>query len=346
LWQKFRAASVEELQRMYRRLAIVFTDEEFIGESFYNDRLAATVEELRQQGIAVESRGAMVVFFKKPDGTDELPPYLVQKGDGGYLYATTDIAALKYRTERWRPARIIVVTDERQQLHFRQLAAVGRRLEIGNLEHVWFGLMRMPEGTISTRGGRILSLEALLDEAERRAYEVARAQRPDPTDLGEAELRNVARVVGLGAVKYNDLSRDRQTLVTFTWDKALSLSGNTAPYLQYAYARIQSILRKAAAEGAEAGPLAGLLPLERDLVKRLLRFSSVVEQVATTLRPHILCDYLYELANAFSGFYTEHPVLKAETPALRASRLALCRLVARTLSSGLDLLGIEVLDRM
>jgi arginyl-tRNA synthetase len=340
LWRRFRDASVEQFKGVYRRIGVDFRDEDFIGESFFNDKLEATVEELRQRGIAEESRGAMVVFFRNPDGSDRLPPMLVRKADGGYLYGTSDIAALKYRTERWHPQRIIVITDERQQLHFKQLAEVGRLLGITNFEHVWFGLMRLPEGTISTREGKIVSLEALLDEAERRAYEVARAQRQD---LSEAELREVARVVGLGAVKYNDLSRDRQTLVTFTFDKALSLTGNTAPYLQYAYARIRSILRKAESPPGELGQ--ALEPVERELVKRLLWFPAAVERVAVELRPHTLADYLYELADAFSTFYNEHPVLKAE-PAVRASRLALCQLVARTLQTGLDLLGIEVLERM
>jgi arginyl-tRNA synthetase len=298
------------------------------------------VGQLAEAGIAEESRGALVVFFKKPDGSDELTPMIVRKSDGGYGYATTDIAAMLYRTERWQPVRIIIITDERQQLHFKQLLRVSARLGITNFEHVWFGLMRLPEGTISTRGGTLISLEALLDEAERRAYDVAKSQRED---LSEAELRKVARVVGLGAVKYNDLSKDRQTLVSFTWDKALALNGNTAPYLQYAYARIQSILRKAE---TQPGAVAALSPIERDLVKRLLWFPTVIEQVAASLRPHQLCDYLYELANTFSTFYNEMPVIKAETNELRDSRLALCALTARTLETGLGLLGIEVLDRM
>ena len=181
----------------------------------------------------------------------------MRKGDGGFNYATTDVAGVLYRVERWSPARIIILTDERQQLHFKQLFTIARRLGVTcSLEHVWFGLMRLPEGTISTREGKLIGLEALLDEAETRALAVATESRAPSCPT--SERREIARVVGIGAVKYNDLSKDRQTLVTFTWDKALSLHGNTAPYLQYAYARIQSILRKAKAEGAEPGALAAL----------------------------------------------------------------------------------------
>ena len=340
LWKQFIALSIGEFQRIYRRLGVTFRAEDFFGESFYNDRLAGVVDELTQNGIAEESQGAIVDFFEKPDGTDELTPFLVRKADGGYLYATTDIAALEYRNQRWKPERIIVVTDERQQLHFKQLTRVGERLGYKNLEHVWFGLMRLPEGTISTRSGNLIALEALLDEAEKRAYEIAKAQRED---LSEDELREVARVVGIGAVKYNDLSRDRQSLVTFTWDKALALNGNTAPYLQYAYARIRSILRKTE---AKPGPLgAASARSSASWSRKLLWFPTIVEQVAASLRPHQLAEYLYELANSFSTFYNELPVMKAD-PAVRDARLAICELVARTLQQGLSLLGIDVLERM
>jgi arginyl-tRNA synthetase len=353
LWKKFIAVSIAEFQRLYRRLGVHFAQEDFIGESFYNDRLAAIVEELQQKGIAEESQGAIVVFYKKADGTDEMTPSIVRKSDGGFGYDVTDVAALEYRNQRWKPERIIVVTDERQQLHFKQLIATGKRLGYGSLEHVWFGLMRLPEGTISTREGNLISLESLLDEAEKRAYELAQKVQEDrrlkgETDLlGEAELREVARVVGIGSVKYNDLSRDRQTLVTFTWDKAVALQGNTAPYLQYAYARNRSILRKAAADGgARPGAMGPLHAIERELIKKLLWLPTVVEQVAQSLRPHQLAEYLYETANQYSTFFNELPVLKADTPAVRASRLAICDFFGRTLQVGLNLLGIDVLERM
>jgi len=273
-----------------------------------------------------------------------MPPAIVRKSDGGFNYTTTDVAGTLYRVERWNPARIIILTDERQQLYFRQFFAVARRLGVTcSLEHVWFGLMRLPEGTIKTRDGNVIHLEALLDESEKRAFDVATQAN---AELPEAERREIARVVGIGAVKYNDLSRDRQSLVQFTWDKALALTGNSGPYLQYAYARIQSILRKAKAEGGgEPGAIGALEPAERALLTKLYDYGAAVEAVARETRPHLLCDYLYDVAGAFSTFYNEHPVLKAE-PAVRASRLQLCALTARALRDGLGLLGIDVLDRM
>ncbi|HEY1586299.1 MAG TPA: arginine--tRNA ligase [Polyangia bacterium] len=341
LWQKFVDVSMNEFNRVYKRLGVEF--DVMHGESFYNDRLAATAERLIVDKIAEPSQGALVVFFRKPDGSEEMPVAIVRKGDGGFNYATTDVAGVLYRVERWHPARIIILTDERQQLHFRQIFAIARQLGVTcSLEHVWFGLMRLPEGTISTREGKLIGLEALLDEAETRAFAVVSEASPE---MSEPERREIARVVGIGAVKYNDLSKDRQTLVTFTWDKALSLTGNSGPYLQYAYARIQSILRKAQAEGAQPGSLAELAPTERALLTKLYDYGAAVEAVAAQTRPHLLCDYLYDLAGAFSTFYSEHQVLKAE-PSVRASRLQLCALTARALHDGLELLGIEVLDRM
>ncbi|HXU74213.1 MAG TPA: arginine--tRNA ligase [Polyangia bacterium] len=342
LWKKFLDVSMIDLDRLYQRLGVSF--DVTLGESFYHDMLAPTVKTLVDKGIAEESQGALVVFFRKPGGgDDEMPPFLVRKSDGGYNYGTTDVAGVLYRVERWNPARIIIVVDERQQLHFRQLFATARRLGVTcSLEHVWFGLMRLPEGTISTREGKLIELEAMLDEAETRAFAVATEANPE---LPEAERRAIARVVGTGAVKYNDLSKDRQTLVTFTWDKALSLTGNSGPYLQYAYARIQSILRKAQAEGAAPGNLGALEKSERALLTKLYDYGAAVEAVAAQTRPHLLCDYLFDLAGAFSTFYSEHQVLKAE-PTVRASRLQLCALTARALKDGLGLLGIDVLDRM
>ncbi len=341
LWKKFVDVSLTENDRLYRRLGVEF--DVTLGESFYDDQLAPTVERLKREGIAEPSQGALVAFFKKPDGSDEMPPAILVKSDGGYNYTTTDVAGTLYRVERWHPARIIITTDERQHLHFRQFFAISKRLGVTcSLEHVWFGLMRLPEGTIATRKGNLIHLTALLDEAEKRAFDVATQASPE---LPEADRRDIARVVGIGAVKYNDLSKDRQTLVTFTWDKALSLTGNSGPYLQYAYARIQSILRKAKAEGAEPGAVGALEPSERTLLTKLYDYGAAVEAVAAQTRPHLLCDYLYDLAGAFSTFYGEHQVLKAE-PAVRASRLQLCALTARALRDGLGVLGIDVLDRM
>lgn len=341
LWKRFVDVSLREFDRIYARLGVAF--DVTLGESFYNERLASTVERLLTTSIAEPSEGAIVVRFTKEKDGEALPPFLVRKADGAYLYGTTDVAAVLYRTETWQPSRILYVTDERQQLHFRQLFSTCKRLGIASsLEHVWFGLMRLPEGTISTREGKLIGLEALLDEAERRAAEVAKGCSEG---LSAEELAEVARVVGVGAVKYNDLSKDRQTLVTFTWDKALSLTGNTAPYLQYAHARIRSMLRKAAAQGVAAGSVGALTATERALVLELLGFPVAIEEVARSARPHVLCEYLFRLATVFSTFYNELPVLKAE-PDVRASRLRLAELVSETLARGLELLGIEVLERM
>ncbi len=344
LWRRFVEVSQTEFDRVFHRLGVSF--DVTLGESFYNDRLAGTVAMLLERGIAEESRGAIIVAFDAARDGAELPPMLIRKADGGYLYGTTDVAGALYRVETWDPARILIVTDERQQLHFKQLFATCRRLGLKcSLEHIWFGLMRLPEGTISTRDGNLIGLEALLDEAERRARAVAVEHNPE---LPPEELDQVARIVGLGAVKYNDLSRDRQTLVTFTWDKALALQGNTAPYLQYAYARMQSILRKAESEhGARPGSLEDVTlgAHERRLLVELHFYGQAVEEVGRTCRPHALSDYLYNVASIFSTFYADTPVLKAE-PKERAARLALCDLTARTLRHGLELLGIQTLERM
>jgi arginyl-tRNA synthetase len=346
LWKHFVEVSMKEFERTYRRLDVSF--DVVLGESAYQDRLASTVSMLVEKGIAVEDAGAIVVPFDAKRDGEKMAPLLVRKRDGGFLYGSSDVAGMMYRMERWNPARILIVTDERQQLHFRQLFATARRLGIGtpesgtSLEHVWFGLMRLPEGTISTRDGTLIGLEPMLDEAERRALVVAKECNDA---LTEDEAREVARVVGIGAVKYNDLCRDRQTLVTFTWDKALALSGNTAPYLQYAYARIRSMLRKGEEQGARPGAVGALAPIERTLVMKLLGFAAAVEEVGRAAKPHVLCEYLFDLATVFSTFYAELPVLKAE-PDVRASRLALCEQVAKTLARGLGLLGIEVLERM
>lgn len=341
LWRRFVDVSMKEFDRVYKRLDVSF--DVTLGESFYNPVLAQTVASLMEKGVAEESEGAIVVTFTKERDGEAMPPLLVRKRDGGYLYGTTDLATIDHRVKTWDPARILYVTDERQQLHFRQFFAAARRMGATvSLEHVWFGLMRLPEGTFSTRDGNVIGLEALLDESERRAREVAKASN---AELTEAELDEVARVVGLGAVKYNDLSKDRQTLVTFTWDKALALNGNTAPYLQYAYARMRSILRKAEGMGAAPGEISLGEPTERALVLALQGYPLAVAEVARSARPHVLCDHLYQVAQAFSSFYNECPVVQSE-PAVRASRLALVSLTADVLRAGLALLGIETLERM
>lgn len=342
LWESFIAVSRQQFERVYGRLGIL-PFEHTLGESYYNPRLAPLVDELVARGIAEESRGALCVFFTKERDGEELPPLLVRKADGAFNYGTTDLAAIRMRVDEWKAVRLLYVVDGRQQNHFKQVFAAAKRMGIAVApEHVWFGLMRLPDGVISTRQGRLISLEQLIDEAERRAEVVARECN---AELTPDEVASVGHIVGIGVIKYNDLSRDRQSDITFTWDKALALTGNTAPYLQYAYARTKSILRKGAVEGATPGALVLEHPAERALARKLMFFGEAVEQVARAARPHHLCDYLFDLAQTYSTFNAEVPVLKSE-PAQRASRLALCQHFAETLQRGLGLLGIDVPEKM
>lgn len=341
LWQTFIDLSKEEFNRIYSRLDVQFDLER--GESYYNDRLPGVVEKLEQRGLARESDGALVV-----DLEDEgLGVSIVRKSDGGYNYTTTDLATAITRAEEFNPEQIIYVTDERQQLHFRQFFAILKKMGYTvNCKHVWFGLMRLPDATFSTRQGNVIKLEALLDEAERRAFKII--DTPDSA-LDEKQKKEVARAVGIGAVKYADLSQNPQSLVTFTWDKAMSLEGNSAPYLQYAYARIASVRDKYAERFAgqdySAYPLRLQETVERRLAIHLLRFGEAVQVAARTYRPNGLADYLYELAQVYSTFYQTLPFLKADE-GVRESRVKLCDLVARTLRQGLKLLGIETPDRI
>jgi len=341
LWERFVKVSLESFDRLFQRLGVSF--DAILGESFYNERLAGIVEDLRGRGLAQESEGAQVVLFDE----EGLPPFLVRKSDGGFNYATTDIATLLYRVEQWQPSKIVYVTDERQQLHFRQLFALARRLGIGvDLQHVGFGIMRLPEGTFSTRDGNVIRLELLLDEAERQAYDMAHRLNPG---LEEAEKREIARKVGLGAVKYADLSQNRQSTILFTWEKALSLEGNSAPYLQYTYARIQSVFRKYREEFSggevEGRPVLLQEDLEVQIARKVLEFPDSLGRAALAYRPNLLTDYLFELASLYNRFYQNVPFLKAPD-GVRESRLLLCRQAARVLRCGLDLLGIEVPEQM
>ncbi len=342
LWREMVALSRAQFDAVYRRLGVTF--DHTLGESFYNPRLAGIVEDLLARGLARESEGAIAVFF------DDLPllkgqPALVRKSDGGFNYTTTDLATLAHRLETWRPDEIVYVTDGRQQLHFQQLFASFRRWQPEaqvKLAHVWFGSILGPDGKpFKTRSGDTVKLADLLDEAEERARQVVAEKNPE---LSEAERREIARVVGLGAVKYADLLPNRQSDYVFSWDKMLALNGNTAPYLQYAYTRVRSIFRKAGARAPDAGLALGA-PEEIALAKHLLNFGWVLEAAGAEYRPNFLCNYLYELAGHFTRFYETCPVLKAEEPS-RATRLLLCDLTARVLRQGLDVLGIETLERM
>jgi len=348
IWHEMIALSQKQFDTIYGRLGVKF--DHTLGESFYNPRLKPLVDELVAKGIACESEGAIAVFF------DALPqlkeqPALIRKSDGGFNYTTTDLATLAYRLETWRPDEIIYVTDGRQQLHFQQVFAAFRRWQsairnpqsaIPKLAHVWFGSILGEDGKpFKTRSGEPVKLADLLDEAEERALKIVSEKNPD---LPEAHRREIARVVGLGAVKYADLLPNRQSDYVFSWDKMLALNGNTAPYLQYAYTRIKSIFRKSEIRNPKS-EIVLAAPEEIALARQLLNFGLTLEAVAEEYRPNFLCNYLYELAGKFTSFYENCPVLKADD-ATRASRLALCDLTARVLKQGLDVLGIETVEQM
>lgn len=341
LWRSFVEHSLREFERIYRRLDVHF--DLVRGESWYNDRLPEVIRRLEERGLVRESEGALVVDLSE----DGLPVCIVRKRDGGYNYATTDLATVIAREEEFHPDAVIYVTDERQQLHFRQIFAIARRLAISaRLEHIWFGLMRLPEGTFSTRQGNVIKLERLLDEAEERALTLVCENSPD---MPAEQQREIARAVGIGAVKYADLSQNPQSLVTFTWEKALAMDGNSAPYLQYACARICSVLDKYA-ECHNPATLAGAPitftdPIERRLAVLIVRFSEVVVDATVAGRPNLLADYLFELAQTYSRFYQTLPFLRAPA-GIRESRLRIGIAVANALRTGLNLLGIETPSRI
>lgn len=358
IWREMIQLSQQQFESIYGRLGIKF--DHTLGESFYNPRLQSTVNDLVARSIATDSRGAKVIFSDgsvppkedpfliNKDGEWVPNPFIVQKQDGGFNYASTDLATLAYRINEFKADDIVYVTDGRQQLHFRQLFASFRRWhpEIPvRLAHVWFGSILGEDGKpFKTRSGETIRLADLLDEAEERALKVVEAKSPEKP---LAEKKEIARVVGLGALKYADLLPNRQTDYVFSWDKMLALNGNTAPYLQYAYARIRSIFRRGGVE-AQTSPTDEIriqAPEELALAKHLINLNFVLAAVAEEYRPNFLCNYLYELAGVFTSFYENCPVLKAE-PEQRATRLALCELTARVLRQGLELLGIETLDQM
>ena len=344
IWRRMIELSQVQFDHVYSRLAIEF--DETLGESFYNPILAGVVEDLISQNIAEESEGAMAVFF--PDDAQLADkPAIVRKSDGAANYTTTDLATLQHRLAEWAPDEIVYVTDGRQQLHFQQLFKIFRRWKSDatvRLEHVWFGSILGPDGKpFKTRSGEVVRLADLLDEAQERAYAVVSKKN---AELDETQRREISRVVGLGALKYADLSNNRQTDYVFDWDKMLALQGNTAPYLQYAYTRARSIFRKVDAPDFANITIAAAAPEELALAKHLMNFGQTLEMVADDHRPNFLCNYLFELAGHFSCFYEACPVLKAKTDVERESRLALCELTGRVLKTGLEVLGIEVTEVM
>ncbi|MBN2783782.1 MAG: arginine--tRNA ligase [Pontiellaceae bacterium] len=341
LWGKFIELSIDEFNTIYDRLDVKF--DLYRGESFYNDRLPKIIKALEERSLAKESDGALIVDLEE----DEMPICIVRKSDGGYNYATTDLATVESRVEEFSPERIIYVTDERQQLHFKQFFAISRKLGMSaNLVHVWFGLMRLPEATFSTREGNVIKLAALLDEAEARALEMVKANSPE---MPEDKQKDLAKAIGIGAIKYADLSQNPQSLVTFTWEKALNMEGNSAPYLQYAYARISSVSDKYKVQFPEENLDAYSINIEHDIERKLAvkltRFPAAVQAAAENYRPNIMADYLYELAQTYSSFYQNVPFLKADKGP-RESRIRLCQATAKVLQQGLSLLGIETRERI
>jgi arginyl-tRNA synthetase len=362
LWHEIVDLSLDYLHRIYARLGVTLTDADIRGESFYNDMLADTVAKLEEQGIAVYSDGALVAFPPGFTGREGRPlPLIIRKRDGGYNYATTDLATIRYRVDVLHCDRAIYVVGSDQALHFRMVFAVARLAgwipEGAVFEHAQIGLVLGPDGNrLRTRSGDNVQLSDLLSEAVERARgildEVDASARFDA-----AELDEVAEAVGIGAVKYADLSTARDSAYVFDWDRMISFRGNTGPYLQYATARIRSIFRRAGAVPV-SGPVSGADPdvlgsrpavtaaPERALALKLLGFGATLTAVGETAEPHRLCTYLFDVASLFTTFYEECPVLKAEPASVRAGRLALCALTLRVLTTGLGLLGVPVPERM
>jgi arginyl-tRNA synthetase len=361
LWEKFLHFSIAALEVMYQRLGVQFDHE--LGESFYNNMLPLVVKELVEKGIARPSEGAIAIFsggtldprddpyfvFRKEPGEAEGRfidnPLLIEKSDGGYNYATTDLATIRYRHDTFHAKRVLYVVGAPQQMHFRQLFDAARRWGYGDmdLEHVTFGTILGPDKKpFKSRSGENIKLRALLAEAEDRAGKIIGEKRPE---LNEHERVALARVVGLGALKYADLAQNRTLDYVFSWEKLLAFDGNTAPYLQNAYVRIRAIFRKAGL--AEANPAKVLLgePAELALGSKLLDFADSITLAAAENRPHFICNYLFELATLFHKFYEFCPVLTSEE-AVRNSRLLLADLTCRTLREGLHLLGIDTVEQM
>ncbi|QGM81490.1 arginine--tRNA ligase [Otariodibacter oris] len=349
MWKKLVDITMQQNQRNYERLNVTLTEKDVMGESLYNPMLPGIVADLKEKGLAVEDDGALVVFleeFKNKDG--DPMGVIVQKKDGGFLYTTTDIAAAKYRYETLKADRALVFSDTRQSQHMQQAWLITRKAgyvpDSFSLEHQNFGMMLGKDGKpFKTRTGGTVKLADLLDEAVERAGKLIAEKN---TNLTDEEKQAVVEAVAIGAVKYSDLSKNRTTDYVFDWDNMLSFEGNTAPYMQYAYTRIRSIFSKS---GIDPDTLKGKINLtedkERTLALKLLQFEESVSVVAKDGTPHVLCQYLYELAGIFSSFYEACPILNAEDD-IKQSRLQLASLTAKTLKQGLELLGIKTVEKM
>jgi arginyl-tRNA synthetase len=331
LWKKFIDISIAEFNRMYSKLGVKF--DTWRGESFYRDMMAPVVDRLVEMGLAEESDGALVVRFED----EGLPLAIVRKSDGGFNYTTSDVACVESRIKDYDPAEIIYVTDDRQILHFKQFFIICAKMGMkAKLVHVPFGLMSYQGKAISTREGNLIKLDDLLEEATRRAYEIVKERGGD---------EKLAEEIGFGAVKYADLSHDPGTAIDFNWDKALALEGNSGPYLQYAHARVCSLMDKAGNPDVSAFSYSIASPSEKLLALQLLKFGGTVRKAAENYKPSLLADYLFQTAQLYSSFYQQNPILKSE-PEVRDARLKLCALFGRVLAKGLDLLGIAAPSRI
>ncbi|EEX73496.1 arginine--tRNA ligase [Leptotrichia hofstadii] len=345
LWKEFIDISLKEYNKIYDRLDVNF--DYYYGESFYNDMMPSVLEELKEKGIAREDQGALVVFFEN----DKLPPAIVQKKDGSFLYTTSDLATMKFRKDELNVDEAVYLTDDRQQNHFKQVFEIGEMLgEPYNYKktHVVFGIMRFGDGMIfSSRSGNIIRLVDLLDEAKTQVKKVIDEKNPN---IPEDEKENISEIVGSGAIKYFDLSQNRTSDITFTWDKVLSFEGNTGPYLQYTYVRIMSIFRKLKEENIDVENeniiLDDMTGIERELAAELLRFPQAVVKSYESYRPNIIADYLFDMAKLFNNFYNSSSILKEENKKVMDARILLVKKTAFVLKEGLSLLGIKTVDRM
>ncbi|EOI1396002.1 arginine--tRNA ligase [Citrobacter freundii] len=351
MWRKLVDITMSQNQLTYDRLNVTLTRDDVMGESLYNPMLPGIVADLKAKGLAVESEGATVVFldeYKNKEG--EPMGVIIQKKDGGYLYTTTDIACAKYRYETLHADRVLYYIDSRQHQHLMQAWTIVRKAgyvpDSVPLEHHMFGMMQGKDGKpFKTRAGGTVKLADLLDEALERARRLVAEKNPDmPAD----ELEKLANAVGIGAVKYADLSKNRTTDYIFDWDNMLAFEGNTAPYMQYAYTRVLSVFRKADIDESALANAQVIINEDREaqLAARLLQFEETLTVVAREGTPHVMCAYLYDVAGLFSGFYEHCPILSAENEEIRNSRLKLAQLTAKTLKLGLDTLGIETVERM
>ena len=349
LWREFNDISLSHCHEIYERLGVSLTRQDVRGESSYNDDLEQVVADLDSQGLLSESNGAKVVFqeeFKNKEG--EPLPVIIQKADGGYLYATSDMAAMRYRSNVLKADRALYFVDLRQALHFQQVFKLAKTAkfvrEEMSFEHMGFGTMNGEDGRpFKTRSGGVVKLIDLLKEADTRALDLVRSKNPD---MDEAELAEIARVVGIASVKYADLSKNRTSDYIFSFEQMLSFEGNTAPYLLYAYTRVAGIFKRAQDVDLSDAKIVLEHEKEKDLGTKLAQFGEVMNRVVNKGQPHALCAYLFELAGAFSSFYEACPVLAADTEAQKNSRLLLAKLTAKTLKQGLNLLGLDTLERM